>query len=133
MIAQKKKILLVDDEPDIIEFLSYNFKKQNFEVRVATNGVEAQKSLATWLPDIIISDILMPEQNGIGFCHALKNNGLTKDIPVIFLSASNDEYHALAAMDAGGVHYVSKPIRLELLFKIVEEVMTEAGRVKDGL
>ncbi|MBC7864514.1 MAG: response regulator [Bacteroidia bacterium] len=124
----KKKILIVDDEYDITEFLSYNFKKREFEVRVAMNGIEAQQILLTWLPDIIITDILMPEQNGIGLCHDLKNNILTKNIPVVFLSASSDEYHALAAMDAGGVHYISKPVRLEILFKMVEEVLIDAQK-----
>lgn len=123
---ENKKILIIDDEPDITEFLSYNFKKRGFEVCIAGNGIAAKNILVSFNPDIIIVDIQMPEQNGISFCREFKKNILAKDIPVVFLSASNDDYHALSAMEAGGVLYVSKPIRFEALFGLIEEEIKKA-------
>jgi DNA-binding response OmpR family regulator len=96
-------------------------RKRGFEVKTASDGNLAISVVENWTPDIIVADILMPEQNGIDMCHELKNNSSTKNIPVIFLSASSDDYHALAAMDAGGVNYISKPIRIDALCGIIEK------------
>jgi two-component system alkaline phosphatase synthesis response regulator PhoP len=120
----KRKILIVDDEPDIIEFLSYNFRKKGYEVVTANNGSNGIKSALSELPDIIISDILMPEMNGITMCRNLRILPGFDKIPVIFLSAVNDDYRVLSAMDAGADHYVSKPIRIEILGNMVEELLS---------
>lgn len=119
------KILFVDDEEDITEFLSYNFKKFGFEVRKADNGISGIKVLENWKPDIIVADIMMPEMNGIGFCKEVKQNEATKDIPFLFLSATHDEYVMLNAMQAGGNHYLSKPVRIDLLHLIIKNLLNQ--------
>ena len=124
-IEQKTKLLIIDDEPDIIEFLSYNFRKRGYDLYSAGDGIEGLNAVNTYHPDIIIADIMMPRMNGIIMCRQLKNNEQHRDIPLIFLSATNDDYQVLSAMDAGADHYVSKPIRVSLLIKMVNELIEE--------
>jgi two-component system alkaline phosphatase synthesis response regulator PhoP len=117
------RVLLVDDEPDIIEFLSYNFRKEGYEVLTAYDGKQAIEVSNKRQPDVIITDILMPNMNGIAFCEQLKTRDTLKQVPVIFLSASNDDLFAMAAMKAGGSRYVSKPIRFNVLKLMVQELL----------
>ncbi len=119
-----KKILIVDDEPDAIEFITYNLKKYGYEVQSALDGIEAFKVLTTYLPDVIITDIMMPYMNGIEFCRKLKNDERLKDVPVFFLSATNDDIHVISAMTSGGAFYISKPIIPEILIDEIESAMT---------
>ena len=118
----KKKILLIDDEPDILEFLSYNLKKKGHTVFTANDGLEGLTLALVNSPDIVIADILMPHMNGILMCRQMKNDDRLKNIPIIFLSAVQDDYRVLASMEAGGDHYVSKPVKFELLYSIMEDV-----------
>jgi len=118
-----RKILLVDDEQDILDLLSYNFKKQGFDVHTATDGNEAINEVSTFRPDIIVSDILMPNTSGIKMCRILKADDRFKNIPIIFLSASTDEYLALSSLDAGAIKFLSKPIQLPMLFDVVKRAM----------
>ncbi len=117
------KILLVDDEQDILDLLSYNFKKQGYEVHTALDGNEAIIEVAIFHPDIIVTDILMPNTSGIKMCRLLKADDRYKNIPVIFLSASNDDYLALSSLDAGAIKYLSKPVHIPILFDLVKSVV----------
>ncbi|GDX52570.1 hypothetical protein LBMAG27_16170 [Bacteroidota bacterium] len=117
------KILLVDDEQDILDLLSYNFKKQGYEVHTALDGNEAIIEVSIFHPDIIVSDILMPNTSGIKMCRLLKADERYKNIPVIFLSASNDDYLALSSLDAGAIKYLSKPVHIPILFDLVKSVV----------
>ncbi len=117
------KILLVDDEQDILDLLSYNFKKQGYEVHTALDGNEAIIEVSSFHPDIIVSDILMPNTSGIKMCRLLKADERYKNIPVIFLSASNDDYLALNSLDAGAIKYLSKPVHIPILFDLVKSVV----------
>ena len=120
MTKPKNKILIVDDEPDVIEFLSYNFRKNGYEVEGAINGMEGITKVKSFGPDLIIADIMMPDMDGIIMCRLLKNHELHKEIPLIFLSATQDSFQA---MDAGmaGDDYVSKPIKFSVLLPLVEK------------
>jgi two-component system alkaline phosphatase synthesis response regulator PhoP len=120
-----KKILIVDDEPDILEFLSYNFRKKHFDVIIANNGIEGMQKIELELPDIIISDILMPEMDGIEMCSKIKMRELYNSIPFIFLTAVNDDYKVLYAMTSGANQFVSKPIRFEYLLTLVNNLLEE--------
>ena len=120
MNSQKNKILIVDDEPDVIEFLSYNFRKNGYEVEGAENGMEGIDKVKSFHPDIIIADIMMPSMDGIVMCKLLKNHDLHKNIPLIFLSATQDDYQAMNAVMAGD-DYVSKPIKFSVLLPLVEK------------
>lgn len=117
------KVLVVDDEPDIVEILSYNLKKENFEVSKAYNGYEAVSFALKNHPDLIIMDIRMPEMNGIEACRMIKKNEFMKDIPVLFLTADNDEYTSLSAVEAGGDHFVTKPIRPSILIGMINGLL----------
>ena len=121
----KFKVLVVDDEPAILELLEYNFSKKGAQVSLAKNGVEGLEIAERELPQVIVLDIMMPVMSGIEMCRALKNNPLLKDIPVLFLSASNDDALIISAMTAGGDHFVSKPVKISLLFEIVTELQEE--------
>ena len=118
-----KKILIVDDENDILEFVSYNFKKYGYEVFTASNAKEGIEKAIQYIPDIIIADIRMPETNGIEMCRIIKKNEIIKNIPVLFLTADSDEYLALSAHHAGGAHYINKPVSLKLLLATVSDVL----------
>ena len=119
------KVLVVDDEPEILELLKYNFTKKGANVSVAKNGEEAFEKVESELPQVIVLDIMMPVMNGIELCKKLKADTRYKKIPVLFLSATSDDYLILAAMAAGGDHFVSKPIKLNLLFEIVNNIQEE--------
>ena len=124
-MAHQQKILLVDDEPDILEFLSYNFRKKEFNVITANNGLEGVEKAKSEIPDLIISDIMMPTMNGIDMCKNIKSSANTTLTPFIFLTALNDDYKVLHAMLSGADEFVTKPIRFEYLLAIVNRVMAE--------
>ena len=119
----KKKILIIDDEPDVLEFLSYNFRKNEFEVSVASNGLEGIKTATTETPDIIISDILMPGLDGIEMCKELRKKSELDKTPIVFLTASQDDYRFLYAMYSGGDEYLAKPIRFDFLLTMVNQLI----------
>ena len=123
--SAKFKVLVVDDEPEILELLKYNFSKKGVEVFLAKNGVEGYEMADHEMPQVIVLDIMMPVMNGIELCRALRSEEKLKDIPVLFLSATNDDNLINAAMTAGGDHFVSKPIKLNLLFEIVNDIHEE--------
>ncbi len=117
------KILIVDDEPDILEFLSYNFRKKDFLVITANDGKEGLERAMQESPEIIISDILMPEMDGIEMCKEIKKNIKFTTTPFIFLTAVNDDYKVLYAMSSGANQFVSKPIKFEYLLSIVNQTL----------
>jgi|ERR1017187_1309550 two-component system alkaline phosphatase synthesis response regulator PhoP len=121
----QQKILLIDDEPDILEFLSYNFRKQEFNVITANNGLEGIQKAESEIPDVIISDILMPEMNGTDMCKTIRKNPKMSLTPFIFLTALSDDYKVLHAMLSGADEFVTKPIRFEYLLAIVNRVIEE--------
>lgn len=121
----QQKILLIDDEPDILEFLSYNFRKNKFNVITANNGLEGIAKAEAELPEIIISDILMPEMNGIDMCKVIRKNSAMHLTPFIFLTALTDDYKMLHAMLSGADEFVTKPIRFQYLLSIVNRVIDE--------
>lgn len=106
----KKKVLVVDDEKDIVDILKYNLERENeFEVLTAKDGREALE-LAESIPDLILLDIMMPELNGFEVCKQLKNNVDTARIPVIFLTAKENEIDEILGLEIGADDYISKPI-----------------------
>ena len=106
----KKKVLVVDDEKDIVDILKYNLERENeFEVLTAKDGREALE-LAVNIPDLILLDIMMPELNGFEVCKQLKNNVNTSGIPVIFLTAKENEIDEILGLEIGADDYISKPI-----------------------
>ncbi|MBV6421977.1 MAG: Transcriptional regulatory protein WalR [Ignavibacteriaceae bacterium] len=103
------KILLVDDEPDILEFLKYNLEQENFEVLTSTNGKDALKKILL-KPDLIILDIMMPEMDGFELYQQIKSNKNFRYIPIIFLTAKSGETNEIKGLDLGASDYIQKPI-----------------------
>lgn len=129
-----KKVLVVDDEQDIVEILAYNLAKHNLEVFRAYSGKECIAVAKKAQPDLIVMDIRMPETNGIEACRILKHDEELKDIPILFLTADTDKYTAMSAMIAGGNHYVNKPIRISILTDIIKNMIPGGVYVAtDGL
>ena len=104
-----KKILLVDDEVDILEFLKYNLEQDNFEVLVSSNGKDALKKIAQ-NPDLIVLDIMMPEMDGFEVYEQIKKNKEYQEIPIIFLTAKSGETDEIKGLDLGASDYIQKPI-----------------------
>jgi len=104
-----KKILLVDDEVDILEFLKYNVEQQGFEVLVSTNGKDALKKILQ-NPDLIVLDIMMPGMDGFELYQQIKSNKSSRDIPIIFLTAKSGETDEIKGLDLGASDYIQKPI-----------------------
>ena len=113
----KEKILLVDDEPDIIEFLGYNLTKEGYDVTTSTSGKEAVEIAKRINPDLILLDVMMPEKDGWNVLIELKNDAQLKDVPVIMLSVL-DSLELGYVLGAKG--YLTKPIRKELLLETIE-------------
>lgn len=117
------RILLVDDEIDILEFVKYNLVKEGYEVHTAQNGAEALSLAAEHSPHLILLDRLMPVMDGTQTCRALRQNPQLKDTMVIFLSALGDEEQQLAGFDAGADDYLTKPIKMKLLISRVQAIL----------
>ncbi|MEC8739688.1 MAG: response regulator transcription factor [Bacteroidota bacterium] len=126
------KILIVDDEPDIVEFIQYNLAREGFQTETAFNGEEAIAKAKSTRPDIILLDVMMPVLDGIEACRLIKEDGKMKDIFVIFLTARSEEYSELAGFDVGADDYISKPIKPRVLISRIKAILkrgTEHGNI----
>lgn len=119
----KKKILIVDDEPNIIMSLEYTFKKNNFEVFIARDGQEALDILETKIPNMIILDVMMPNVDGYATLEAIKKNEKLAACKVIFLSAKNKESDIQKGLDLGANAYMTKPFSLKKLIDKVNDLL----------
>jgi len=108
---QKIKVLVVDDEPDIVEILTYNLEKEGYEVASALDGIKAIKVAGKFLPQVILLDIMMPRQDGVETCRQLREIKELKNSFILFLTARSEEYSEVAAFDAGADDYITKPIK----------------------
>ena len=123
----KKKILLVDDEPDILELIGYNLKKEGHEVFTAQNGSEGIKIARREKPDLIILDVMMPEMDGMQVCNIIRQDPELRDITVAFLTARNEDYSQIAGFDAGGDDYISKPVKPRILMLRVQALLRRSS------
>jgi two-component system alkaline phosphatase synthesis response regulator PhoP len=117
------KILLVDDEPDILEFMEYNLKKEGYNVLLAKNGAEAVEIAKKEIPQLIILDIMMPEMDGIEACRRIRDIKELEHIMIAFLTARNEEYSQLAGFDVGADDYISKPIKPRILISRIKALL----------
>jgi two-component system alkaline phosphatase synthesis response regulator PhoP len=115
MDYSKFKLLLVDDEEDILEFLSYNLKKEGFKVSTADNGLTAIEKAKTELPHLIIMDVMMPEMDGITAVGEIRKIPALDDTLIVFLTARSEDYSQIAGFEAGADDYISKPIKTKVL------------------
>ncbi len=120
MADKALKILLVDDEPDILEFLSYNLKKEGYEVSAAANGRQGIEIARMIDPDLIILDIMMPEMDGIETCRLLREIPQFKNTMIVFLTARNEDYSQLAGFGVGADDYITKPVKPKILLSRIQ-------------
>ena len=117
------KILVVDDDPDIVEILTYNLKIDGYDVINAFNGKEAVKKTKLFVPDIILMDVMMPVMNGIEACSIIREKNYSAESIIIFLSARSEDFTQLAAFDAGGDDYITKPVKPKILLKKINSIV----------
>ena len=117
------KILLVDDDPDIIELLEYNLKKEGYETASANDGIQAVEVAKTFKPDLILLDVMMPRQDGIETARQLRQLPDFKDTYILFLTARAEEYTEVAAFDVGADDYIVKPIKPRALVSRIKAVL----------
>ena len=123
------RILLVDDEPDILEFVKYTLVKEGYEVFTAQNGAEALKAAAQHRPHLILLDMMMPVMDGAQTCRAIREDPQLRDTMVVFLSALGEEEQQLAGFGVGADDYLTKPIKMKLLVMDRERyTVTRDGR-----
>ncbi len=115
-----KKVLIADDEPDILELLAYALEKDGYEVITAHDGEETLKKAIRHLPDMILLDIMMPKKDGIEVCRTLRQDKAFDETIILMLTARSEEYSEVAGFDAGADDYVTKPIKLRSLLSRLE-------------
>src|SRR5687767_14221530 len=124
-----KKILIVDDEEDILEMLAYNFNKEGFRVSKAANGAQAIHVAEKTKPDVILLDVMLPDTDGISVCEALSKKPAFKNTLILFLSARGDDYSQVAGYNAGADDYIVKPIRIKILMHKVKVLLEDRKSV----
>ena len=127
-MSAAKKILIADDEPDILEILSFNLKGEGYEVTVAKNGDEALEKAKTANPDLIILDVMMPGKNGLEVCSILRSQPAFASVLIIFLTAMNDENAEIKGLESGADDYISKPISPKVLLSKVKALLRRPGQ-----
>lgn len=123
MSTIKPSILIVDDEEDILEFISYNLKKENFNVLTASNGRDALKTANIEKPDLIILDIMMPEMDGVEVCKQLRQDERFNETIIAFLTARSEDYIHTSSLDVGGDDFINKPIKPSVLVSRINALL----------
>ncbi|OUW35051.1 MAG: DNA-binding response regulator [Flavobacteriaceae bacterium TMED179] len=123
MKRESIKILLVDDEPDIIEIIRFNLEQKGYTIFTASDGIEAIRIAEEKLPHLIIMDVMMPNLDGIEACERLRADDRFKDTIIMFLTARSEDYSYVAAFDAGADDYVPKPIKPKVLMSKVKGLL----------
>ncbi len=126
------KILVVDDEPDIVEFISYNLIKEGYRVETAANGKEAVEKAKTFNPDLVLLDVMMPIQDGIETCIQLRELPEMKGNFIVFLTARSEEYSEISGFNAGADDYVAKPIKPRLLLSRLKAILRRKTTLKEN-
>ena len=129
MSDSQYKILLVDDEVDILEFISYNLEKEGYKVYTAKNGAEAIKVAEKTLPDLIILDVMMPEMDGIAACEEIRRIPALQHTMIAFLTARGEDYSQIAGFEAGADDYITKPVRPKVLVSRVKALLKRTSGV----
>jgi two-component system alkaline phosphatase synthesis response regulator PhoP len=126
-LKQSTKILLVDDDPDILELLEYNLAKENYVLAKAVNGQQALELAKTFKPNLVILDVMMPILDGIETARQMKLMPELKSTIILFLTARGEEYTEIAAFEAGGTDYVVKPIKPRALVSRIKSMLNREG------
>ena len=125
------KILLVDDEPDILEIIAYSLESAGYKIYKANNGLEAIKIAEKIIPDLIIMDLMMPHMNGIDACDAIRKSDNLNDVIITFLSARGEDFSKIAGFEAGADDYITKPIKPKVLLSKVKALLRRKNSQQD--
>lgn len=125
------RILLVDDEPDILEIIRFNLDKEGYRIRTASNGLEGIKVAEIFFPHLIILDLMMPNLDGIETCERLRQDERFHETIVMFLTARGEDYSQVAAFDAGADDYVTKPVKPKVLMSKVKGILRKVKKKID--
>ena len=127
------KILIVDDEADILEIITYSLENAGYKIYTAKNGIEAVDKASMIKPDLIVLDVMMPEMDGIEACEIIRNNPKTKNTLITFLSARGEDYSQIAGFNAGADDYITKPIKPKILLSKVKSLLRRIKTEKDEI
>lgn len=117
------KILLVDDEPDILEIVGYHLKKEGYQISTASNGIEAVNKAKKVKPHLILLDIMMPEMDGIEACEKIRDLDGLEDVVIAFFTARGEDYSQVAGFEAGADDYITKPVKPKVLMSKVKGLL----------
>ena len=117
------KILLVDDEPDIVEFLGYNLKKEGYEILTANNGKDAVEIAKKELTHLIVLDVMMPDMDGIETCREIREQKGLQEVLIAFLTARNEDYTQIAGFEVGADDYITKPIKPRVFISRIKALL----------
>ena len=132
MDQKHKRILIADDEPDIVEIVQYNLAKEGYEVATAKDGDDALTKAKSQKPDLIILDIMMPKRTGVEVCEILRSQPAYKDTLIVFLTALSDEGSHVKGLEMGGDDYVTKPISPKVLVSRVNALFRRARQEREN-
>ena len=125
------KILIVEDEQDIVEFLEYNLAKEGYELETAFDGEEGYQKAIEFKPDLILLDVMMPKMDGIEMCEKLRNEADMKDVIIAFLTARSESFTQISALDSGGDDFINKPIKPNVLKSRVRALLRRLSSNKE--
>src|SRR4051812_32325909 len=128
MESNSKRVMIVDDEPDILEIISYNLIKEGYEIQTAKNGIEALDLIGHFKPDLVILDIMMPKLSGVEVCKLLRLKPEYNDTLIIFLTALSDESSQIKGLETGADDYISKPISPKVLVSRVNAIFRRLNK-----
>lgn len=128
---KKEKILLVDDEPDILDLISYNLEKEGYNIQTAGNGRDAIAIAKEMLPDLILLDVMMPGMDGMETCVELREIEDLKSTVIAFLTARGEDYSQIAGFEAGADDYISKPIKPRVLISRIQALLRRKGPIAE--
>ena len=123
MKKKHTRILLVDDEPDIIEILAYNLSNEGYQIETAINGRDALEKANDWKPHLVLLDVMMPEMDGIETCEQLRKNPSLTNLVIVFLTARSEDYSQVAGLEAGADDYITKPIKPKVLTSKIKAIL----------
>ncbi|MEP2025892.1 MAG: response regulator transcription factor [Reichenbachiella sp.] len=127
-MSGNKKILVVDDEVDILDLLKYNLEKEGYQVEVADNGIKGVEIAQKFIPDLILLDIMMPGQDGVETCRQVREIKSLSNTFVLFLTARVEEYSEIAAFDSGADDYLTKPIKPRALMSRINAIFRRSSK-----
>ncbi|MEY2467066.1 MAG: two-component system, OmpR family, phosphate regulon response regulator PhoB [Verrucomicrobiota bacterium] len=127
----RKKILVVDDDADIVELLCFNLKKAGFAIGTAVNGIEALKKAHSLAPDLILLDLMLPELDGFAVCEILRRDSVTANVPIIMLTALSSELSRMAGLGSGANDYVAKPFSPGVLVARIEKLLNGSPAARE--